>query len=379
LNTLIEKRQLPSLGLNISLLGFGTMRLPLHPGSKKNVDQPLAEAMFDKAITAGVNYFDTAFPYHTGTSEILTGRFLGKYPRESFFLATKLPLWTLKSQSEAEIIFRQQHKKCRVEYFDFYLLHGLNQTLWNRAEHLKIYDWLCEKKAQGLARRIGFSFHDSPFLFKTILDSQVWDFAQIQLNYVDWEIGKADLLYALLEEKKIPAIVMEPVRGGQLATLAGDAGNRLKILQNAEGGGSQASWAIRYAASLSGVMTVLSGMSRMEHVEDNIRTMQKFCPVTDAEKNVLKEVAALYLSQGDIPCTGCGYCATECSQEVDIPGVFSIYNRREERGFTHWYSTLAEDTRAQRCIACRACIERCPQHIDIPARLRQVAKYASEL
>jgi len=369
----MEKRHIARLGLDVSLLGFGAMRLPLLAGSKTAVDQALAEAMIDRAIAAGVNYFDTAFIYHNGVSEIILGRILRKYPRDSFLLADKLSLWSMTTRSEAERIFALQLRKCRVEYFDFYLLHGLKADSYALATRLDLYGWLGEKKKQGLVRHIGFSFHDTPELFQAILDRHRWDFAQIQLNYVDWELGDAKRLYALLEERRIPAVVMGPVRGGVLADLPEKAAG---LLKKAAPQASAASWAIRFAASLPGVMTVLSGMSDMEQVEDNIKTMTPFRPLSEGERETLKEAAALYLSAGDIPCTGCGYCAP-CPEGVDIPGVLAVFNQRERRGFKHCYSVIPEQGRANHCSACGECGPRCPQHIDIPAAMREIAACAS--
>lgn len=366
----MEIRHIPALGIDVSLLGFGTMRFPLLTGSKTAVDQKLTEAMLDRAIEAGVNYFDTAYTYHNGISELLVGRALRKYPRGSFFLTDKLPLWSLKSRDDAERLFASQLKKCRVDYFDFYLLHALNAELHTKAENLGLYDWLTETKEAGLARRIGFSFHDSPGVFQKILDRRAWDVAQIQLNYVDWEACGAKQLYDLLEERHIPAIIMEPVRGGSLAALPDRATELLKeIAPHA----STASWAIRYAASLPNVMVVLSGMSAMEQVEDNLKTMTAFHPLSEQERTTLKEAAAFYLASGDIPCTGCRYCMP-CPEGVDIPGLFAAYNQRKQHNFQVIYSSIPENARAANCLACGHCLELCPQKIDIPSRLRESSR-----
>lgn len=366
----MEKRYIARFGTNVSLLGFGAMRLPLLPGSASAIDQALTEAMVDRALADGVNYFDTAFTYHKGISELLLGRILNKYPRKSYFLADKLPLWTLKSRDEAEHIFKSQLKKCRVDYFDFYLLHGLNASLYARAEQLGIYDWLREKKEQGLVQHIGFSFHDSPEVFRQILDEHAWDFAQIQLNYVDWEACNAKRLYALLEERGLPAVIMEPVRGGSLANLPAEADTLLK----AASGASPASWAIRYAASLPNVMVVLSGMSAMAHVEDNLATMKRFRPLSDDERAILQKAAAIYRASGDIPCTGCGYCSP-CPHGVDIPGVFAAYNHRKRGDFALVYRAIPPTAQATACECCGHCLKHCPQHIDIPARLHDVVGF----
>ena len=368
----MEKRHIAALDMDISLLGFGTMRLPLVAGGSA-VDQKLTEAMIARALEAGVNYFDTAFTYHKGISELLVGRILHKYPREKYLLADKLPLWTLKSREEAEHIFTSQLKKCRVDYFDFYLLHGLNAALYAKVEAFGLHDWLYEKKRQGLVRHIGFSFHDTPALFRRILDAHDWEFAQIQLNYVDWDSGGARELYGALVEKNLPAVIMEPVRGGSLARLPLEAET---LLTEAAPQASVASWAIRYAASLPQVMVVLSGMSALEHVEDNIATMQDFRPLSEDEHALLQEVAARYRASGDIPCTGCGYCMP-CPEGVNIPALFAAYNYRNKGSFEQIYCTIEEAARPGACIACGKCMRRCPQQLDIPSLLRQVAEYAS--
>lgn len=368
----MEKRYIPSLDRHVSLLGFGAMRLPLLPENQTAVDQKLTEAMIDRAMSAGVNYFDTAFTYHNGISELLVGRILRKYPRESFHLANKMPLWSLKSRDDAERIFASQLKKCRVEHFDFYLLHGLNRALYQQAVQLDIYAWLREKKEMGLVRHMGFSFHDSPELFQKIVDAHTWDFAQIQLNYVDWEAGGARELYAILEKKGLPGIVMEPVRGGSLVDLPSEA---QRILREMSPKASMASWAVRYAASLPQIMVVLSGMSNLTQMEDNIQTMSPLSPITAAENNALEKVASLYLASGDIPCTGCKYCV-DCPQGVNIPSVFAAYNHRKHGNFKLLYPTIAENAQAHNCIKCGECLRYCPQKIDIPSRLQEVAAYA---
>ncbi|MDR2668938.1 MAG: aldo/keto reductase [Desulfovibrio sp.] len=368
----MEKRHIARFGLDVSLLGFGAMRLPLLAGSKTAIDQGQAEAMLDRAIAAGVNYFDTAYTYHNGISELFLGKILRNYPRNSFFLADKLPLWTLKTRDDAERIFASQLKRCRVEYFDFYLLHGLNADLYARAVRLGLYDWLYEKKEREIVRHIGFSFHDSPDVFRKILNGHAWDFAQIQLNYVDWEACGAERLYALLQERRIPAIIMEPVRGGSLADLPEKAA---MLLKRSDPEASAASWAIRYAASLENVMVVLSGMSTLEQVEDNIKTMTAFSPLSDGERDILRRAASIYLSSGDIPCTACGYCSP-CPRHVDISGVFAVYNHRNRGGFTQLYRAIPETAQAHNCVVCGLCLERCPQKIDIPAGLRDVTAFA---
>ncbi|GHV50755.1 hypothetical protein FACS1894168_2290 [Deltaproteobacteria bacterium] len=302
----MEKRHIKQFGKNISLLGFGAMRLPLlDPQKPAEIDYPLAEAMVDKAVASGVNYFDTAFMYHQGKSEVFLGHALAKYPRDSFYLADKIPVWMMKSPDDCHSIFDKQLSRCKVSHFDFYLVHSLTKEYYPVFKKYNVYEMLRKKKEEGLITHLGFSFHDTAELLEKILAEDEWDFAQIQLNYIDWDAGNAKKLYSILDERHLPVNIMEPVRGGALATLT-DAS--AAILQKAGPGASTASWAIRYAASLPRVMTVLSGMSSLEQVEDNIKTMTGFTPLAESERAVLAEAAAVYNAAGAIGCTGCRYC-----------------------------------------------------------------------
>lgn len=365
-------------GKKISLLGFGLMRLPLLGESKKDIDLEASEQMVDLAMRSGVNYYDTAWPYHDGASEPFAGRVLSRYPRDSYFLASKIPPWKVKAPEDVDRLFAEQLRRCNVDYFDFYLIHSLNRDYYRISREMRIYENLREKKEQGLIRHLGFSFHDTTDLLRTIVSAHDWDFAQIQLNYVDWERTKAGEQYAILTEKKIPVIVMEPVLGGVLA----EPGPQAEALfADADPEASAASWAIRYAASLPGVLTVLSGMSALDQVEDNLKTMRNFRPVSDKERAIILEAATAYRKSGTIPCTACGYCM-ECPAGVDIPRLFSIYNhycmRKNPVAFNNSYRTLKEGQEAHNCIACGECLERCPQGIDIPARMGEIMAFAAE-
>jgi predicted aldo/keto reductase-like oxidoreductase len=376
----MEKRRMESLGKEVSLLGFGCMRLPLLDPEKQDIDCARAEAMIDRAVARGVNYFDTAWIYHQGMSETFIGRALKKHPRGEVYLATKMPTWEVRAPGDVERIFAEQLKKCQVEYFDFYLIHGLRKELYPRVSEAGIYDVLRRKKEQGLIRHLGFSFHDHLDLLQRILDDHAWDFAQIQLNYVDWEACNARGLYALLEARRIPVVVMEPVRGGALASLNAEAAG---LLRRADPSASPASWAIRFAASLPGVMTVLSGMSTMEQVEDNLKTMEGFRPLSETEREVLAGATSAYLASGAIPCTGCRYCM-DCPSGVDIPRVFAIYNHyctttvNRRMVFDLTYRTLLDSEKAHNCVACGACMEHCPQGIGIPDHMAQIAEFSAQ-
>lgn len=260
----------------VSLLGLGCMRLPLLAGSETAIDVAAAEAEIDAAYKGGITYFDTAWPYHAGQSETVIGAALKKYPRESFYLADKMPAWALETGADCEKIFSAQLEKCQVDYFDFYLLHAVQDANWDKYESLRVYDFLRQKKAEGKLRRLGFSFHGSVENLKKVLAAHEWDFVQIQLNYLDWELQNAAEQYRLITEAGLQCVIMEPVRGGALADLCPEANS---LLQAAAPGRSVASWAIRYAASLPGVLCVLSGMSDQRQLEDNLSTMSPFAPV----------------------------------------------------------------------------------------------------
>jgi predicted aldo/keto reductase-like oxidoreductase len=350
------------------------MRFPKLYNNEYGIDYILSESMIDRAITGGVNFFDLGMNYSSGPGEFFVGQVLQKYPRQSFVLAHKLPIShiNLLSIEHADMILADQLKRCQVNYFDFYLLHGLNSLNYPTCERLNIYDWLCKKRDQGLIRYIGFSFHDTPEVMSNILDDHLWDLVQIQLNYIDWEVCrscKSKELYAILAERKIPAVVMEPVRGGALADLGKEADS---LLKKSAPNSSIASWAIRYAASLQNILTVLSGMSTLEQVEDNLKIMMNFEPLSDKEREILADAAAVFLSTGEIPCSGCGNCKI-CPNGVDIQTNFIVYNLRKWNTFSLYYRTIAENEKANNCTSCNECRKYCPKNIDIPTKLHEIA------
>ncbi|MDR0827277.1 MAG: aldo/keto reductase [Desulfovibrio sp.] len=379
----MEKRFFPSIGQDISLLGFGLMRLPLVAGGAE-IDYPLAEKMLDRALEAGVNYFDTAWPYHNGQSETVAGKALSRHKRDSYCLASKCPTWEISAPQDVERIFAEQLEKCRTDYFDFYLVHSLNTPNYEITRKMKIYETLLRKKETGQIRRLGFSFHDHVDLLERITSDYDWDFAQIQLNYIDWEVINSKRQYEILAARKIPAVIMEPLRGGALATLNSESAD---ILRRFNPQASIASWALRFAASLPGVLTVLSGMSAPEQLEDNIKTMRGFTPIGEAEKAKLAVAAQIYKAAGAIPCTGCRYCM-DCPSGVDIPRVFAVFNHYRievEKNpyakliFSNHYNSIGESARAHNCTDCGACMEQCPQHIQIPASMKIVEELAVEI
>jgi predicted aldo/keto reductase-like oxidoreductase len=378
---IMERRNF--FGEDISLLGFGLMRLPKVSAKSFDIDHAAAERLVDHAVANGVNYFDTAYTY--GGSEVFAGQALSKYPRDSYYLATKCPPWKVKSAEDFERIFAEQRERCRTDYFDFYLVHNLAEEL-NRADKneeyfenfvkIGMYDMLKRKKVEGKIRRIGFSFHGTLALFQKLVDRYEWDFAQIQLNYIDWTAIDAKTQYEILTSHNIPVIVMEPLRGGTLAALTEKSA---KILKHAQPDASLASWGIRYAASLPNVVTVLSGMNAMEQLTDNIATMNDFRPVTAQEIKLLNQAAEAYNRAGVIACTGCHYCMP-CPAGVDIPKIFSVYNHYRivnfRIPFDNGYATLHENEKASACIGCGQCVTKCPQHLSIPAYMQEIAEFA---
>jgi predicted aldo/keto reductase-like oxidoreductase len=391
----MEKRSYKKTGEEVSLLGFGMMRLPKVDPDKSDIDYELGQKMVDRAIAQGVNYFDTAYPYHEGKSEVFTGHALSKYQRDSFFLATKMPSWELKDRDSAPRLLKIQLDRLQVDYVDFYLCHALSSFDDYAAKYEKLgaIKYLEEQKAQGTIRKLGFSFHGEVADLEKLTDRRDWDFVQIQANYLDWDTQNAKKLYEILERKNIPCIIMEPVRGGMLATLCEES---VKILKAAEPGQSVASWAIRFAATLPNVLTVLSGMSTMDQVEDNLKTIGNFKALADKDYTILQNALAAFLDTGSIPCTGCRYCM-DCPSGVDIPKVFEVYNkcaaahqlpvsfgdtetiRESAKFFTAAYREIPGKNRADNCTACRACMEHCPQSIQIPDQMRGIARMATGL
>ena len=375
----VIRRPYRNTEITVPLLGYGLMRLPRIEPSSPNIDYPAAEKLIERAFQAGVNYFDTAYVYHSGLSEKFVGDVLSKYPRNSYYLATKMPIRLLRKVEQVELIFNEQLKRCKTEYFDFYLLHNLNRNRWKTVQEFKLYEYFRQKQAEGKIRHLGFSFHDEPEVLEVIASAYPWDFAQIQLNYLDWEAYRSREQYEILAKKNIPAIIMEPLRGGGLASLNQSA---TQILKTAEPNASTASWAFRFAGSLPNVLTVLSGMTYYEHLEDNIKTFSNFRPLSEADRKTLNLALTVYLKPGIIPCTGCQYCVP-CPKGVSIPKIFELYNHAKNTdNFSYLsmgYKELAENQKASACVNCRLCVKKCPQKIDIPAQLKTVEQAIKQL
>jgi len=368
---MIQKRSF--CGDELSLLGLGCMRFPLIPGTQE-IDTEAAQAIVDRAYAAGVNYFDSAFGYHDGKSEGFIGAALRKYPRESYRLVTKMPGWLLEKEGDPEAIFQKQLQRTGADYFDYYLLHAVSGDNYQQYRDSGAVAY-CEKMLQeGKIRHFGFSFHGTPDALREIIADRKWDFVQIQLNYMDWEKQDAKTQYAILEQAGIPVVIMEPVRGGALADLSPEANALLKA---ARPEASIASWAIRFAASLPGVMTVLSGMTTMQQLEDNLKTVTEFEPYTDGEYALINKALEAFRSEVMIPCTGCRYCM-DCPQGVEIPQMFTLYNAlavdKRVPAFKKRMGEVEPEKRAHNCVGCGVCATHCPQRIDIPARMNDIAQ-----
>ncbi len=358
------------LGIKTSLLGFGCMRLPRLENGE--IDEAKAEEMLDYAIAHGVNYIDTAYPYHGGKSEPFVGKVLSKYDRDRFYLATKMPVWELKTKEDAPRIFAEQLERLKVDYIDFYLLHAMSRKRWAQIADLGVLDFISEMKKAGKIKHLGFSFHDDYDAFEMILKSFDWDFCQIQYNYMDCHEQAGDKGVALAETMGIPLVVMEPVKGGSLATLPDDIA---KIYQEVDPDRSMASWALGWVASHQQVKVILSGMSTLEQVKDNIATFSKDRIVLNEQElqavDAVREAIAARVKNG---CTGCAYCMP-CPFGVNIPGNFAIWNQEAMYGnlaaAKRRYAALNEG-QAQNCRKCGACEKVCPQHLSIRDNLVRV-------
>ncbi len=365
-----------SIGKKISKLGFGLMRLPKLKDNGEVIDREEAFKLIDLAMKSGVNYYDTAYFYHGGDSEQFVSEALSRYPRESFYLATKLPGSYMRDEKKTvEELFNNQLNKCKVDYFDFYLLHAVNRDIMTTFEEYKSYEYLTEMKKQGKIRHLGFSYHGDLEFFIELIDKYKWDFVQLQINYYDWEADNAKAYYKALEERNIPCIVMEPVRGGSLHKLNDEART---VFDDLGDGNSYASYALRYVNELPNVMCILSGMSTYEQVEDNIKTFDEAKPLEDREKEAIEKANVLFRKNFAIPCTDCKYCVEHCPKGVNIPACFSAYNEynktRLKEDFVKNYIVIPEEKRASSCISCGACVSYCPQQIEIPKKLKTVCE-----
>ncbi len=361
-------------GKKLSMLGFGAMRLPVLGGDDGNIDRGEAKKMIDRAMAAGINYYDTAWGYHNGNSEIVVGEALSAYPRDSYYIATKFPGYDLSNMPKVKEIFEKQLEKTGMEYFDFYLFHNVCEM--NIEQYLDpkygIFDYLMEQKKNGRIKHLGFSCHGEYNNLKRFIDAygEHMEFCQIQLNYLDYKFQDAKAKVELLCDHNIPVWVMEPLRGGRLAKLDQQSESELKALRQDE---AVPAWAFRFLQSIDGVTMVLSGMSTMEQLEDNLKTFEDDKPLNDAEMKALMDIVDRMQKRKSIPCTACHYCVSHCPQGLDIPYLISLYNEHiltSEDGGMAFIAPMAlaaldDDKKPAACLHCHSCEKVCPQQIKI--------------
>ncbi len=363
----------------LSLLGFGTMRLPVK--EDKSIDEAQVKEMVAYAMAHGVNYFDTAWPYHSGESERIIGKVLGEYDRGSYYLATKYPGHQITSTYDPAAIFEKQLEKCGVEYFDFYLLHNVYEK--SMATYLDprwgILEYFKEQKRLGRIKHLGFSTHGSAEMIRSFLDvcGEDMEFCQIQLNYLDWTLQEAKAKYELLKERGIPVWVMEPVRGGRLAALREEERTKLKAGRGDE---SVAAWAFRFLQELDGVQMILSGMSNMEQMVDNVKNFAERKPLSVEEMKLLLDLAEGM--KQSLPCTACRYCVDGCPAGLNIPALLACYNElrfQPSSSIRMRVEGYGEAQYPSNCVACGKCAQICPQNIDIPEAMKKLEEGLNKL
>ena len=362
------------------LIALGCMRLPMRDGK---IDMVELDKMVEYAMAHGANYFDTAYMYVDGKSENAIGEVLKKYPRESFILTDKNPAYLVNSPSDVHKLFNEQLKKCQVEYFDNYMVHNINKNTIRNYRDNDMYGELLKLKNEGKIKHLGFSFHGDPKMLREVISEHKWDFCQLQLNYLDWEVVNADELYQIADEAGVPVIVMEPLRGGVLCNLPEKAANHLKEKCPND---TQASFGLRWIAGKERVFTILSGMSNLQQLKENVDTFVNYREITPEEEKVGQELAHIIQSGGAISCTACRYCMEVCPRGINIPAIFGLYNMYKGSTaanaafmFVYNYNALKEEQRADKCIECRLCIKNCPQDLQIPKLLKEVDKTVKEV
>lgn len=357
-------------GNHISTLGLGGLRFPMEKDTPSRIDRIEAQKVIDAAISCGINYFDTAYSYQNGDSERFLGEALSKYPRDSYYLATK---FYVACSTDIEVVFEEQLKRCHVDYFDFYLFHCLDEsTIGTYTDPNRDYlGYLLKQKEAGRIKNIGFSSHALPETLERFLDFyDQFDMALIQLNYLDWTLLNAKKQYEILTAHGIPVWVMEPMKGGRLSTLNESAA---AILKASSPDRSISSWGFRFLQGLPGVQTVLSGMSTVEQVMENAKTFEKFDPLSETEEKTLADAADVFIKDLGVPCSACRYCCDTCPAELNIPLLIQGYNEKNISGSTWKIGNLAGAKNASECIGCGTCLSRCPQKINIPEIMQKIA------
>ncbi len=361
--------------LSLSALGLGCMRFPTLEEDTSRIDEEKTAQIVAYAMAHGVNYYDTAWGYHGGNSETVMGKILARYPRESFYLADKFPGYDLSNHGKIAEIFEKQLEKCRVDYFDFYLIHSVTQANIDHYLDPKYgtLAYVKKQKENGRIRHLGFSFHGNAEVMRRFLEvyGDYMEFGQLQLNWLDWSFQDAKTMVEMLGARGIPVWVMEPVRGGKLAALEAEYEARLRALRPQA---TMAEWAFRFLQTVPSVTVTLSGMSNLDQLAENIETFSEEKPLNGEEWETLMKIASEKSGRNTLACTSCRYCVDYCPKGLNIPYLISLYN---EKSFTGWtiitrraVAALDESTHPNACIACRACVEVCPQGIDIPAMMK---------
>ncbi len=364
---------------NTKKLGFGLMRLPVLGGDDK-IDLSQVNAMVDHFLEQGFTYFDTAYPYHMGFSErAVKSALVDRHPRESFLLADKMPIFRIKESADAPASFEEQLERTGAGYFDFYLLHAMSADRMDTVKSCRVWEYLLGEKAKGRIRRLGFSFHDTPeVLDKILTELPEAEFVQLQINYADWEDEdvQSRRCYEVAQKHGKPVIVMEPIRGGSLAS---EKSVCAPLLKAADPQATPASWALRYAAGLPGVAVVLSGMSTLEQLQQNVTLFNNMKPLSEAEQDVLAKAAQMLRDAGSIPCTGCKYCVEGCPAQINIPSILDLLNEYARFGSlesakrSYGYRTRGKGL-ASACVECGQCLNACPQHIESAAHMKKAAE-----
>ena len=365
-------------GLKLSGIGFGAMRLPVINGNDADIDEAEAIRLVDKAYESGVNYFDTAWGYHGGNSEIVIGKALKKYPRDSFYLSTKFPGYDVSNFGKVEEIFEKQLEKCQVEYFDFYFMHNvteLNIEQYLDDDRYHTFSYLMEQRKKGRIKHLGFSCHGNLDTMKRFLDryGEYMEFGMIQMNFLDYEFQDARVKADMLNERNIPIWVMEPLRGGMLTKLPEDG---MKRLEKFRPGVKPVEWAFRFEQSIPGVKMVLSGMSQMDQMMENISIFDEKKPLDEKEIATLTDIAKGMVNGKIVPCTSCKYCVSHCPKDLDIPSFMWHYNETKFTGggfiSAMYIMSLPKDKVPAACIGCRSCEKVCPQTIKISEAIKEL-------
>ncbi len=355
------------------LLGFGGSRYPVD--NKNEIDMAELDKMVEYAMNHGVNLFDTAYFYINHKSETALGEILKKYPRKNYMLSDKLPLYKIKTKDDVRKVFNEQLKKCGVDYFDFYMPHGINTDNYEAYKNAEVHKELLKLKKEGKIKYLGFSFHGTLEMLQEIVDEKKWDCCQLQLNYFDWKNMKGESQYETVKKAGIPIIIMEPLRGGKLVHLPDEAGDALKKKYPDM---TPSELGLRWAASIDNVITVLSGMSNIEQVKQNVKVFENFKVMTKDENKTAQKIASIIQSQGKISCVACKNCLNICPRGINIPAIFAAYNHynilQNKAMFAFYYETLTEKEKAYNCTKCGLCAKNCPQKLNIPDLIAQVQK-----